>query len=80
MVEDFLKEQFRNNVTNESLSTEIYKLLRDAIIKSEYNPGDTIVESKVAEALDVSRTPCRDAILILEREGFVKRIPNKGAL
>jgi DNA-binding GntR family transcriptional regulator len=49
--------------------------LREAIlgriIRGQLAPGSRINESRVAKDLDVSRTPLREALFCLEREGFV---------
>jgi DNA-binding GntR family transcriptional regulator len=42
-------------------------------------PGQTIVESDLAKQLGMSKTPVRDAISRLEKEGLVVKIPYKGA-
>ena len=45
-----------------------------------YKPGDSLVETKLAKELGVSRTPIREAIRQLEFEGLVHSIPNKGVI
>ncbi len=51
----------------------VYEILLDEIINFNYLPGTKIVESKIAENLGISRTPVRDAIGILEKEGFIEK-------
>lgn len=63
-----------------SLSGRIYKQLRQDIIEGKYKSGDTLIETKLAEEFGVSRTPVREAIRQLEREGLVQYVPNKGAI
>ncbi|RQR41267.1 MULTISPECIES: GntR family transcriptional regulator [unclassified Burkholderia] len=41
-------------------------------------PGDRIIESQIAEKLGVSRVPVREALRMLEMQGIVSSIPNKG--
>jgi DNA-binding GntR family transcriptional regulator len=41
-------------------------------------PGDRIVESQIAEKLGVSRVPVREALRMLEMQGIVSSVPNKG--
>src|SRR5690606_24657443 len=43
-----------------------------------YEPGESLVETKLSEELGVSRTPVREALRQLELEGLVKSVPNKG--
>ncbi|NMC56556.1 MAG: GntR family transcriptional regulator [Eubacteriaceae bacterium] len=51
----------------------VYEILLNEIINFNYLPGTKIIESKIAEELGVSRTPVRDAISILEKEGFIQK-------
>lgn len=57
----------------------VFQTLRQAILKGELQPGERLMEIKLAEALGVSRTPIREAIRKLELEGLVVMIPRKGA-
>jgi DNA-binding GntR family transcriptional regulator len=54
-----------------ALSTQIYQRLREAIITMALQPNDVIFERSLAEALGVSRTPVREALLQLAREDLV---------
>lgn len=53
------------------LYQQIYHLLRQRILEGMYPPGSPVLESRLALALDVSRTPVREALRQLEREGLV---------
>jgi DNA-binding GntR family transcriptional regulator len=55
----------------------VHKRIRDAILKGELKPGEAISQVKIAEDLGVSRTPLREAIRMLEREGLLEGEPNK---
>lgn len=57
----------------------VFHTLRQAILKGELQPGERLMEIKLAEMLGVSRTPIREAIRKLELEGLVVMIPRKGA-
>ena len=57
----------------------VFKALRKAIIKGELAPGERLMEEKLAKKLEVSRTPVREAIRMLELEGLVVMIPRRGA-
>ncbi len=61
------------------LRDEIFYTLRDLILKGELAPGDRLMEIHLAEKLGVSRTPVREAIRLLEREGLAITIPRRGA-
>jgi DNA-binding GntR family transcriptional regulator len=60
------------------MGQHVFEHLRQAIIRGTLPAGDRLVESRVAETLGVSRTPVREAIHKLEREGFLCRQPRGG--
>lgn len=60
--------------------SKVHHRLREAIIQGNLRPGDRLVERKLAAQLRVSRTPVREAIRVLEREGLVSHIPRVGAV
>jgi DNA-binding GntR family transcriptional regulator len=53
--------------------------LRNAILKGEFVPGEHLTEALLSERFKVSRTPIREALNQLEKEGFVKITPAAGA-
>jgi DNA-binding GntR family transcriptional regulator len=61
-----------------SLGQHVFENLKQAIIRGDVAPGDRLVESRMAGALDISRTPVREAIHKLEREGLLRRLPRGG--
>lgn len=61
-----------------SLNEETYEKLKYDIMNFKLLPGDTISAQKVALRYDVSRTPAREAIVNLEKEGLLKIIPQSG--
>ncbi len=61
-----------------SRSELVYQKLRAAIETGELKPGERIMEVEVAEWLDVSRTPVRDALRRLESEGMLAVEPRVG--
>lgn len=63
-----------------SLRNKVFKYIKFEIINGHFKPGESLVESKLAEELGVSRTPIREAIRLLELEGLVETTPNKGAV
>lgn len=52
---------------------EVYRLILDAIDTGVYRPGDRLVESELAEWLEVSRTPIREALQRLETQSLLTR-------
>ena len=61
-----------------SLGQYVYDTLKQAIVRGELNPGRRVVESRVADALGISRTPVREAIHKLEKEGLLSQNPTGG--
>jgi len=62
------------------LTDEVADRLRDAILSAQLASGEHLGEERLAEALEVSRGPVREALLQLEREGLVVRRRNRGAI
>jgi len=58
---------------------DLCRILRNRIVELEYNPGDSLNEKKIAAELGVSRTPIREALIILAAENLVVLSPNSGA-
>ena len=61
-----------------SLVNQAYDWLKGRIMANLLTAGQTIDDREVAAELALSRTPVREAIQILRREGFVEVIPRKG--
>jgi len=64
-----------------SLRDQAYALLKNAITDADiYNPAYELRldERQLMKALGVSRTPVREALSILEQEGFVRTVPRRG--
>lgn len=57
----------------------VFNTLRQAILRGDLEPGERLMEIKLANQLGVSRTPIREAIRKLELEGLVVMIPRRGA-
>lgn len=54
--------------------------LRQLIVEGAIAPGAKLNERELAEQLQVSRTPLREAIKMLAAEGLVELLPNRGAV
>ena len=61
-----------------SLTEEIADVVRERILRGEYEIGEKIKENQIATELRVSRTPIREAFKLLENEGLIDYIPNRG--
>lgn len=62
-----------------NLKERIIRELRTAIVRGDFKPGQHLIEAALCKRFEVSRTPVREALNQLEREGFVKIIPAAGA-
>ncbi len=62
-----------------SLGNQAYQELKRIILGRQISPGENLNEGELAGALGVSRTPVREAINRLEKEGLVEIIPQRGA-
>lgn len=59
--------------------TTAYARIRQAIVEGRYQPGQRLIEQRIAEEFSLSRTPVREALRRLEAEGLVHSEPNRGA-
>jgi DNA-binding GntR family transcriptional regulator len=60
------------------LKVQIAEMLRAAIVSGRMRPGTVLVETALAEQMNVSRAPIREAVQILESDGLVETVPYKG--
>jgi len=65
-------ERKREVISRTPLREEIAGILRDWIVKGRLSPDRPLREPTLAADLGVSRTPLREALLSLEREGFLR--------
>jgi len=63
---------------NESLKDKAFKQIRSDIVSNVLAPGQPLNERVLSEQLEISKTPIREAIQLLYKEGFVQVIPQKG--
>src|SRR4030081_1166057 len=66
--------ELRGAVSAPTPGEKPYAAIRRSILEGALRPGERIVEQQLAEMLNVSRTPVREALLKLERENLVARI------
>ena len=58
----------------------VYAHVKQAVLDRRYEGGTLLTEGELADAVGVSRTPVREALLKLEVEGLIRLYPKKGAL
>ncbi len=61
-----------------TIREQVYRILRDDICQGVYAPGTRLQEVELAENLNVSRSPVREALRQLAADGLLLEIPNKG--
>lgn len=64
---------------SESLVAQIHRILFDLIVSLQLQPGQLVSEKEVAESLNASKTPVREALIRLEDSGLVQIIPKSGS-
>lgn len=62
-----------------NLRNQVIDQIRTAIIEGRLKPNDHIVEATLTQQLGVSRTPVREALLLLEQDGLVVSYPHRGS-
>ena len=55
----------------ETLKSQVYEYLKENIIYGNIKPGDRLIEEKISEELQVSRSPIREAVRMLEKDGLL---------
>lgn len=57
-----------------------YERIRQAIIEGQYQPGQRLIEQRIAEQFGLSRTPVRESLRRIESEGLIHSEANRGAI
>jgi DNA-binding GntR family transcriptional regulator len=61
-----------------NLSTDVFAVLKERIIRWEYAPGHRFTEEGLCEEFGVSRSPVREALRMLVENNLVDKMPHKG--
>lgn len=70
--------QARHRPRDGELAARAYRVIRDAILSAELQPGQLLQEAALAEWLGISRTPVREALRRLQTEGLVASSSSRG--
>ena len=76
MISSTTAEQVEDS--EQSLEQRIYGYLKNLIFDYKLIPGQKLLYQELADRFGVSRTPVKNALNLMEKEGFVRLIPNKG--
>ena len=68
------------SIPRPALHEQVAQRLRQMLVENRIAPGAKLNERELSEALQVSRTPLREAIKMLAAEGLVELLPNRGAV
>jgi DNA-binding GntR family transcriptional regulator len=79
MRESFVQQRRNDEQETEKAPFLVVRKVRDAILDETFKPGDRLPEAELAEMFEVSRSPVREALLALEKEGTVMMEPYIGA-
>lgn len=63
-----------------SLTDRAYRRLEEMIVTLQLMPGEVLSEQSLSQQLDIGRTPIREALQRLSREGLITILPRKGVL
>ncbi|TCC07587.1 GntR family transcriptional regulator [Kribbella soli] len=63
-----------------ALREQVLAELRRRIVDGEYHEGERLTETRLADDFGVSRNPVREALRVVEAEGFVQILPRRGAV
>ncbi len=66
--------------SNPSLKQLVYDNLKERIIHGELKPGARLREEDLSTEMNISRAPIREALNMLERDGFAVIVPRRGAM
>jgi len=70
--------QFSRIKNHELLSQRVYRIIKRDIISGKLASDSRLFEEKIAEQMQISRTPVREALRLLSAEGFLTLKPNNG--
>src|SRR5580698_7819717 len=73
-----MREDLQQNPGKPNLADSVYQQLRSELFDFRLLPGDHFSEVEVAERTGASRTPVRQALYRLHREGFLEVRPRSG--
>ena len=66
------------SVKKEPIKDQIYHIIKNRILNMEYEPGKRLSIMSISRELNVSNSPVREAVSMLERDGLVETYPNAG--
>jgi len=72
-------QQDHSDFPNKTIAQQVKQSIRLLILHQKLTPGERIDQNSLAEQLNVSLVPIREALKTLEAEGLVNIVPRRGA-
>ena len=63
-----------------SAKQKVYETVKDWIIERQFKPGEKVSDVEIAEYFNISRTPVREALQLLEAQKLVRSYPGKATI
>jgi DNA-binding GntR family transcriptional regulator len=67
-----------HNALLRTMRADLVKIIRDGLLANKYRPGTRIKEEEISAEMGISRTPIREALVVLEQQGLVVQKPHRG--
>lgn len=77
-MERTVKKSLLHKKDKATLAKSAYYAIKDAIVKNEFKPGEILSENMLADLLEMSRTPIREALKELKNDDLVLLVPGTG--
>ncbi len=75
---ELVRQKHNLDKRNRNLTTQVFEVLQQSIADGLLRPNQRLTELEIAETLQVSRTPVREALKQLEITGYLNLLPNGG--
>jgi len=69
-----------DRIATHSLADQARTMIRKAIFEGKIKPEERLTIERIASELGISRTPVREALKLLEADGIIRMLPNRGAV
>lgn len=66
------------DIIRKSNADYAYQILKENILNLEFKPGEELKEVRIAEILEMSRTPIREALILLKHDKLIETFPQSG--
>ncbi len=70
---------YEADIEQDGVQAKLYREIFTKIVNGEFPPGKHLVEEELARLYDISRTPVREVLIALQRNGIIERVRNRGA-